>query len=321
MELSFSTASAIETAPTIEKSYDIVIIGAGPAGLSAAIYAVRKGLSTLIIAERLGGQVSDTTSVENYAGFEKISGEKLAHTFSEHAKSLNVTVKEFTKVSGIETLDKRHSIALDDGTKIEAKAVIIATGSKPRKLNVPGELEYSGRGVAYCAICDGPLFAGKDVIVCGGGNSAVEAAMDLAKIANDVTIVHRSQFRADKILLDQLNKLDNVSVHLQTEVRSIHGDKLVGGLTAFDKSEDEEVQFKADGIFVEIGYLPNSEWLDGIVELNARDEIVTNALGETNVPGIFAAGDVSDTPYKQIIIAAADGAKAALSANDYINRL
>ncbi len=321
MELSFSTAAAIETAATIKDAYDVVIIGAGPAGLSAAIYAKRKGLSTLLVTEKSGGQVTDTTSVENYAGFESISGEKLANKFIDHAKSLDVDIREFSKVNGIARQNKSHSIQLDDGTAIEAKAVIIATGSKPRKLNVPGELEYSGRGVAYCAICDGPLFAGKDVVVSGGGNSAVEAAMDLAKIVNSVTIVHRSQFRADRILLDQLDKLDNVSVHLQTEIKSIEGEKLVTGLTAFDKKANSAVEFKTDGIFVEIGYLPNTAWLGDLVQLNKRGEIITNAVCETSVPGIFAAGDVTDTPYKQIIIAAADGAKAALTANDYINKL
>ncbi len=321
MELSFNTGAAIDVAKPIDTSYDVIIIGAGPAGLSAAIYAKRKGLKTVIISQKVGGQVTDTTSVENYAGFENISGEKLAHNFIAHVNTLAIEIKDFSTVTDIITTGKHHLVQLDDGSKIEAKAVIIATGSKPRKLNVLGETEFSGRGVAYCAICDGPLFAGKDVVVVGGGNSAVEAAIDLAKIVKSVKIVHRSQFRADQILLDQLNKLDNVSIYLQTEIKSIYGEKLVSGLKARDKATGQEKDIAADGVFVEIGYLPNSEWLNGVVELTDRGEVVTTERGETNIAGIFAAGDVTTTPYKQIIIAAADGAKAALTANDYINKL
>lgn len=321
MNLTFDASSALKKADAIKTSYDVVIIGAGPAGLTAAVYTARKGLSTLVIGEKIGGQVIDTFSVENYTGYDYITGENLAKAFKMHVESLKVPIKEYVKVTKIQSKDKRHIVMLDDDTQIETKAVIIATGSKPRKLGVAGEDEFYGRGVTYCAICDGPLFEGKDVIVAGGGNSAIEAAVDLAKIAKSVKIVHRSQFRADQIILDQLDKFNNVEIHLQTQIESVYGDKLMEGVNVLDKASGEERKITANGMFVEIGYLPNSEWLKGVVALNRRGEVITDALGATDVAGIFAAGDITEVAYKQVIVAAGEGAKAALSANDYINRL
>jgi alkyl hydroperoxide reductase subunit F len=305
---------------TPETIYDVLIVGGGPAGLNAALYAKRKGLSVGILSERLGGQVLDTSSVENYLGFPSETGEGLMKKFQAHVEELKVPVKEHLQVTGIET-GRIKKIHTNIGEVFQAKAVILATGSKPRMLNVPGEKEFLGRGVAYCAICDGPLFAGMDVIVAGGGNSAVEAAIDLAKIANHVALVHRSQFRADQILVDQLKKKENVSIHLNTQIQSVEGEGLVSHINALDKESEEVVKIPGNGLFVEIGYLPNSGVFEDLVKRNGRGEIEVNARCETSQAGIFAAGDVTDMPYKQIVISAGEGAKAALTANEYINIL
>ncbi len=301
-----------------ETIYDVLIVGGGPAGLNAALYAKRKGLSVGILAERLGGQVLDTSSVENYLGFPSETGEGLMKKFQAHVGELKVPVKEHLLVSGIEA-GRIKKIHTNIGEVFQAKAVILATGSKPRMLNVPGEKEFLGRGVAYCAICDGPLFAGMDVIVAGGGNSAVEAAIDLAKIANHVHLVHRSQFRADQILIEQLKKKENVTIHLETQIQSVEGEGLVSHVNALDKASGEVVKILANGLFVEIGYLPNSDAFADLVKRNGRNEVEVNARCETSQTGIFAAGDVTDMPYKQIVISAGEGAKAALTANEYIN--
>ncbi|MCK8059373.1 MULTISPECIES: FAD-dependent oxidoreductase [unclassified Fusibacter] len=321
MNLSFDVSSSILPKNDFEKAYDVVIVGAGPAGLTAAVYSKRKGLTTLVVGEKIGGQVMDTTSVENYTGFDYITGENLAHAFKDHVKSLKVPIKEFAKVTTILSEDSKHVLTLDDGSTVEAKAVIIATGSKPRKLGVPGEDEFYGRGVTYCAICDGPLFEGKDVIVAGGGNSAIEAAIDLAKIAKTVTVIHRSKLRADQIVIDQLAKYDNVKVMLETQIESVYGERMLGGVNVIDKATGQKTQVAANGMFVEIGYLPNSDWLKGIVTLNTHGEVIVDGHGATDKPGIFAAGDITQVPFKQVVIAAGEGARAALSANDYINRL
>lgn len=318
MSFSFSVPQANKA---LESQYDIVIVGAGPAGLTAAIYAKRKGLSTLVIGEKIGGQIKDTSTVENYTGFELITGEGLAHEFQKHVESLKVPIKEYTRVEAIEDLGKLKRLTLEDGSLVDAKAVIIATGSKSKKLGVPGEDAFYGRGVTYCAICDGPLFQDRRVVVAGGGNSAIEAAVDLAKIAEHVTVVHRSQLRADQIVVDQLKKYDNVTVLLETQILEIQGERMVKGLRALDKKTGEEIFVEANGVFVEIGYTPNSEWLKETLELNDRGEVLVNDHCETSVPGIFAAGDLTQVAYKQVVVAAGEGAKAALSANDYINRL
>lgn len=304
----------------MEKVYDILIIGGGPAGLNAALYSKRKGLDVGIISYDLGGQVMDTSSVENYLGFPSISGEGLMKKFIDHVNILNVPYLEYVHVKDIKKSDLIE-IHLEDGNTFKSKSVIIATGSKPRKIGIPGELEYSNKGVCYCAICDGPLFADEEVVVAGGGNSAVEAAIDLSKIAKKVTLVHRSNFRADKILVDQLLTLDNVQIKLETQILEVIGDKFMKGLIVKDKLENKEYTIEAAGLFVEIGYLPNSDHFKNILALNSKGEIIVDKYGRTNIDGIFAAGDVTDTPYKQIIMSAGDGAKCALSANEYINTL
>lgn len=302
----------------LEKEHDLVVIGGGPAGINSALYGARKGLRVVIVTDRLGGQVLDTTSVENYLGFDSISGEGLIENFKKHMETLEIPVINNTKVTEIVENNKYKSVVLDDGRVIISKTVIIATGSKPRNLGVPGEEEYRNRGVAYCAICDGPLFQGLKVVVAGGGNSAVEAAIDLSKICEKVTIVHRSEFRADKIVLDKLNEIGNIDVMLKTKIKEIQGEKLMNRIIV--EVGDELKNLEVDGLFVEIGYLPNSDFVKNILETTEKGEIKIDSLNKTSVGGIFAAGDVTNTPYKQIVVSAGEGAKAALSANDYINK-
>lgn len=301
-----------------DRLYDLVIIGGGPAGLNAALYGIRKGMDTIIVTDRLGGQVLDTTSVENYLGYEKETGEGLIDKFKKHVESLDLKVIKNMKVLGVDKNEKVKKVNLEDGSSLRTKSIIIATGSKARKLGVPGEEEYLNKGVAYCAICDGPLFQGLDVAVAGGGNSAVEAAMDLAKICNKVWIVHRSQFRADKIILDRLEDISNIEVMLETKIKSVKGEKLMSSIDI--ENNGQEKNLKIDGLFVEIGYLPNSDFIKNTVKLNDKGEIIIDNLNKTSENGIFAAGDVTDVQFKQIVISAGEGAKAALSANDYINK-
>ncbi len=325
MDLNINLASIQKNKEKLDSDtlYDLLILGGGPAGLNAALYSKRKGSNVGIIAKDLGGQVIDTSSVENYLGYKHLSGIDLVEKFKEHVDELNVPVAEYSTVEALRLSDDNSlkEVLLNDGSIYKAKSIIIATGSKPRRLNVPGEIEFAGKGVAYCAICDGPFFTDEDIIVAGGGNSAVEAAIDLAKIAKKVTLVHRSNFRADKILINQLEKLKSVDIKLNTEIKEIVGDALMSGVNVLDKSNNTEYTISANGIFVEIGYLPNSSPFKDLLELNNIGEIIIDKYGQTNIEGIFAAGDVADIPYKQIVISAAEGAKCALSANEYLNKL
>jgi alkyl hydroperoxide reductase subunit F len=298
-----------------EKTYDVMIVGSGPAGLSAAIYAARKGLSVGIIGDHPGGQVNDTSSVENYIGYEFITGEALAETFKKHAESLDVDFEHDAKIKSIEK--KEHFLLQGDNyMTYQAKTVLIATGSKSRQLGVKGENEFYGKGVTYCAICDGPLFKDRVVTVVGGGNSAVEAAIDLSKIARKVFLVHRSTFRADQILIEKLNKMDNVEVYLGTHIEAIEGNELVESITINGASKGK---LMTDGVLVEIGYVPNAQFVD--VDKNQKGEIMIDHHHETSVKGMFAAGDVTTEQYKQIVVAASEGAKAALAINDYLNNM
>lgn len=303
--------------------YDVLVIGGGPSGLNAALYSKRKGSNVGIISKDLGGQVLDTSTVENYLGYTTISGQGLIEKFKEHAMSLEIPIDQFVTVETIKVIEGSpvKEIVLSDGSTYKTKSIIIATGSKTRRLDIPGETEFAGKGVAYCAICDGPFFTDEEVIVAGGGNSAVEAAIDLSKIASKVTIVHRSNLRADQILIDQVEKIENIEIKLNTQIQEIVGNKLMTGVKALDKSNNQVHTIEASGIFVEIGYLPNSTPFKDVLELNQKGEIVVDRYGQTSIKGIFAAGDVTDSPYKQIIMAAGDGAKCALAANDYLNTL
>jgi len=297
-----------------KKIYDLIVIGGGPAGLNASLYAKRKGLNVGIITKKVGGQVLNTSLVDNYLGLNHISGEALIEKFVNQVNGLDIPILEDVIVTSINSVNQLHVVTAND-IQYQAKTIIIATGGIPRRLNIPGEAEYLGKGVAYCAICDAPLFKGKDVVVAGGGNAAVEAAIDLSKLVKSVILVHRSQLSADKVLIDELLNNPSITVYLQTKIVEVIGDHVMTGI----KIEDGNV-ISSQGLFIEIGTIPNSDFIKNDLSTNDRNEIVVNESNATTTKGIFACGDVTQTPYKQIIIAAAEGAKAALSANDYINK-
>lgn len=319
MSFNFSINSLNKPQIDLNQTFDFVSIGGGPASYNASLYAKRKGLNVLIIAKKPGGQLLNTSSVDNYLGFKELSGEALYEEFREHVKSLDVLEMDDRLVNKIEKKNNLFHLTLDDYSVVMSKTVLVATGSNPRKLGVKGEVEFANAGVAYCAICDAPLFKGKDVIIAGGGNSAVEAAIDVAKIANHVTLVHRSQLRADQILIDKMRSQANIQVHLESQILEIEGDTKMRSIRVLDKQKNEEYRIEADGIFIEIGNIPNSDLVKDLVQLNERNEVIVNRKQETSLEGCYSAGDVTDTPYKQIIIATAEGAKAALAANEYIN--
>lgn len=298
--------------------YDVLILGGGPAGMTAAIYAMRKGLNTGIIMQKPGGQVAETALIENYPGFNQIDGVDLVSKFREHVAQFSLSFGENLQVT--EIIDgKEKNVLLSDGSMLKAKSIIIATGKEARKLNVPGEKELSGRGVAYCATCDAPFFSGKKVVVAGGGNSGIEAAIDLARVANEVYIIQFiDKLTADKILTDKLATFNNCKIFFDSEITSINGKQKVESVTIRNNKENSEKNYLADGVFVEIGLTPNSSFAHNAVNTNKNGEIMINCNCETNIPGIFAAGDVTSVRYKQLVIAAGEGAKAALAAADYL---
>lgn len=301
------------------KLYDLLIVGGGPAGLNAALYARRKGLDIAVLTVRKGGQLLDTSSVDNYLGISLQTGEKLAEEFLQHVETLEVPILEDAEVAAHSTAEGIHYLTLLSGETYQAKAILIATGSKPRHLNIPGEDRFAGKGVAYCAICDAPLFKGKDVIIAGGGNSAVESALDLAKVARHVQLIHRSQFRADKILVDKLFQEDKIAIRLETDILEVIGDTAMRAVKIRDKATGKVEEIFADGLFIEIGHIPNLGPFKDSLQRNDHGEILVDEKNRTNLPGVFAAGDVTQIPYKQIILAASDGAKAALAVNEYLN--
>ena len=306
-------------------AFDVLVVGGGPAGAAAAIYAARKGIRTGVAAERFGGQVLDTMAIENFISVNETEGPKLARALENHVREYDVDIMNLQRAAQLIPAEKAgglHEIKLENGASLKAKTLILATGARWREMNVPGEQEYRGRGVAYCPHCDGPLFKGKRVAVIGGGNSGVEAAIDLAGIVAQVTLLEfDSQLRADAVLQKKLNSLPNVTVITSALTSEVHGDgQKVTGLTYKDRNSSEFHQLELEGIFVQIGLLPNSDWLKGTVELTSRGEIIVDARGETSLPGIFAAGDVTTVPYKQIVIAIGEGAKASLSAFDHLIR-
>ncbi len=306
-------------------AFDVLVVGGGPAGAAAAIYAARKGIRTGVAAERFGGQVLDTMAIENFISVNETEGPKLARALENHVREYDVDIMNLQRAAQLipaSAAGGLHEIRLENGASLKAKTLILATGARWREMNVPGEQEYRGRGVAYCPHCDGPLFKGKRVAVIGGGNSGVEAAIDLAGIVAQVTLLEfDSQLRADAVLQKKLNSLPNVTVITSALTSEVHGDgQKVTGLTYKDRNSSEFHQLELEGIFVQIGLLPNSDWLKGTVELTSRGEIIVDARGETSLPGIFAAGDVTTVPYKQIVIAVGEGAKASLSAFDHLIR-
>ncbi|WP_286262699.1 alkyl hydroperoxide reductase subunit F [Thalassotalea atypica] len=304
-----------------KEEFDVLIVGGGPAGASAAIYAARKGIKTGIVADRFGGQVLETVGIENFISVKKTEGPKLVASLEEHVKDYNVDVMTGAKAVKV-AKEGNVAITLDNGATLSSKSVILATGARWRKMNVPGEEQYSGAGVAYCPHCDGPLFKGKRVAVIGGGNSGIEAAIDLAGIVEHVTVLEfDSKLRADQVLQDKANSMGNITIIKNALTTEVLGDgKKVTGLTYTDRVTGESEQVELAGIFVQIGLMPNSEWLQGDIELTERGEIITNRQGETSMSGVFAAGDVTDSAYKQIIIAMGAGATASLGAFDYLIR-
>ncbi len=305
--------------------FDVLVVGGGPAGAAAAVYAARKGIKTAVLAERFGGQVMDTMSIENFISVPETNGPKLAAALEAHVRTYDVDIMNLQRAKTLKTgdLDDLIEIELENGASLKSRTVILSTGARWREMNVPGEQQYKTRGVAYCPHCDGPLFKGKRVAVIGGGNSGVEAAIDLAGIVKEVTLIEfDSQLRADAVLQKKLHSLPNVRVLTSAQTTEVLGDgEKVTGLVYKDRISDASNTIELEGIFVQIGLLPNTDWLkDSAVELSPRGEIVVDARGETSAPGVFAAGDATTVPYKQIIIASGDGAKAALSAFDYLIR-
>ena len=308
-----------------KEQFDVLVVGGGPAGAAAAIYAARKGIRTGVAAERFGGQVLDTMAIENFISVQETEGPKLVRALEEHVKQYEVDIMNLQRASAIipaSQAGELHEVRFDSGASLKAKTLILATGARWREMNVPGELEYRGKGVAYCPHCDGPLFKGKRVAVIGGGNSGVEAAIDLAGIVAHVTLIEfDSQLRADAVLQKKLNSMNNVTIIKSALTTEVKGDgQKVSALVYQDRSTEQLHTVELEGIFVQIGLLPNSDWLKGVIELSPRGEIIVDAKGSTNVPGIFAAGDVTTVPYKQIVIAIGEGSKAALSAFDHLIR-
>jgi alkyl hydroperoxide reductase subunit F len=305
-------------------TFDVLIVGGGPAGSSAAIYAARKGIHTGVVAERFGGQVLDTMGIENFISVKETEGPRLAAALEEHVKSYDVDIMNLQRAEALLPADADGllTVKLASGASLKSKSIVIATGARWREMSVPGEREYRGRGVAYCPHCDGPLFKGKRVAVIGGGNSGVEAAIDLAGIVSHVTLVEfDGKLRADEVLQRKLRSLANVRVIVAAQTTEVHGaDGKVSALSYKDRSSHELHRVELEGVFVQIGLLPNTDWLKGAVALSPRGEIEVDAKGQTSVPGVFAAGDATTTPYKQIIIAMGEGSKAALSAFDHLIR-
>jgi alkyl hydroperoxide reductase subunit F len=301
--------------------FDVLIVGGGPAGAAAAIYAARKGIKTGVLAERFGGQVLDTLAIENFISVTETDGPKFAVALEQHVKQYEVDIMNTQRASEL-VPGKVIEVKTASGATLKSKSVILATGARWREINVPGEKEYRNHGVAYCPHCDGPLFKGKRVAVIGGGNSGVEAAIDLAGIVQHVTLIEfGAELRADAVLQRKLRSLPNVKVIVSAQTTEILGDgKKVVGLTYTDRTSKEAHKVELEGVFVQIGLVPNTEWLKGTVALSRHGEIEVDARGQTSVPGVFAAGDVTTVPYKQIIIATGEGAKAALSAFDHLIR-
>jgi alkyl hydroperoxide reductase subunit F len=305
-----------------KEDFDMLVIGGGPAGSAAAIYAARKGIRTGVVAERFGGQVMDTLGIENFISVQETQGPKLVQALEEHVKSYEVDIMNLQRASALRQTDQGLEIELANGAVLKSKAVIISTGARWREMNVPGEQEYRNKGVAYCPHCDGPLFKGKRVAVIGGGNSGVEAAIDLAGVVSHVTLIEfDNKLRADAVLQKKLKSLSNVTIIMSALTKEALGDGTkVNGLRYLDRVNNTEHTIELEGIFVQIGLLPNTDWLKGTIELSRHGEVIVDPKGETSMPGVFAAGDCTTVPYKQIIIAMGEGAKASLGAFDYLIR-
>jgi NADH-dependent peroxiredoxin subunit F len=303
-----------------KEPYDVLVVGGGPAGASAAIYTARKGIRTGIVAERFGGQVMDTLGIENFISVKHTEGPKLVASLEEHVKDYGIDIMNLQRAKRLEKKDLIE-VELENGAVLKSKTVIISTGARWRNVGVPGEAEFKNKGVAYCPHCDGPLFEGKDVAVIGGGNSGIEAAIDLAGIVKHVTVIEfNPELKADKVLQDRLYSLPNVTVVMNAQTKEITGTDKVNGITYIDRETGAEHHVELQGVFVQIGLVPNTDWLGDALERTRFGEIVVDKHGATDLPGVFAAGDCTNSPYKQIIISMGSGATAALGAFDYLIR-
>ena len=308
-----------------KEPFDVLIVGGGPAGAAAAVYAARKGIRTGMVAERMGGQVLDTVGIENYISVQQTEGPQFAAALERHVRDYEVDMMNLQRASALvpaTTEGGLIEVQFENGASLKSRTVIITTGARWRSMNVPGEEQYRNKGVTYCPHCDGPLFKGKHVAVIGGGNSGVEAAIDLAGVVSRVTLLeYAPELKADAVLQRKLHSLPNVTVITNAQTTEVTGDgSRVNGLHYTDRATGEAQQVALEGIFVQIGLLPNTDWLKGTVELSRHGEVEVDSHGRTDVPGVFAAGDCTTTPYKQIVIAAGDGSKAALSAFDHLIR-
>jgi alkyl hydroperoxide reductase subunit F len=301
--------------------YEIIIVGGGPAGMSASVYAARKRLNTLLITSDIGGQVNWTSGVENYLGYQFIEGADLIGKFQKQVNQFPIDQKIGVKVSQIKKIDGGFEVISESGEIFQGKAVVLASGKRPRLLNVEGEKELTGRGVTYCATCDGPVFAGQKVAVIGGGNSAIEAALDMVKVAEHVDMVSVTPLTGDPIMIEKLANANNLTIYTNYQTEKVLGQGLVEGLIIKDNKTGNSRQLDDTGIFIEIGLVPNSDMVKDLVKLNRDAEVPVNCSCETEVPGLFAAGDVTTVPEKQIVIAAGEGAKASLQAHRYLQRL
>ena len=301
--------------------YEIIIVGGGPAGMAAAVYAARKRLNTLLISNDIGGQVNWTTGVENYLGYQFIEGHELIAKFQQQVDRFPIEQKIGLKVSQIKKINDGFEVISESSEKFQSKVVLLATGKRPRRLNVAGEMELTGRGVTYCAICDGPVFSGQRVAVIGGGNSAIEAALDMVKIAEHVDMVSTTPLTGDPIMIEKLSTANNLTIFKEYQTEKVIGQGLVEGIVVKDLKTGKSQQLDVTGVFIEIGLVPNSDLVKDLLKLNENGEVPINCSCKTEIPGLYAAGDVTTVPEKQIVIAAGEGAKAALQAHKYLQRL
>ena len=299
-----------------EEVNDVVIVGAGPAGLTAGVYCARKMLKTVIISENIGGQALESWAIENYMGYRMITGGDLMKKFEEQVRTLNLRL-ELDRVTGITKEANLFIVKTGSGAELKAKTLILAQGNRPKKLGVANEEQYLGRGLSICSTCDGPLYRGKKVAVVGGGNSALQTAIEMSEMVASVDLIVRTTIKADPVYVEKMKTKKNITVHLHTQVAEIEGEKFLSAIT-IKSSKGIEKKLTLDGVFIEIGWLPNTDMVEGLVALNPKKEIAVDCNSRSSVPGIFAAGDVTSTRSKQIIIAAGDGAKAALAAFDYL---
>jgi alkyl hydroperoxide reductase subunit F len=304
--------------PESDSVYDVLIIGAGPAGLTAAVYCARKMLKTMIISENIGGQALESWAIENYMGYRMVTGEDLMKKFEEQIRSLDIRV-ELDRASSVSANSGMFEIKTVSDAVYRTKSIILTQGKRPRKLDVLGEERFIGRGISICSTCDGPLFKGKKVAVVGGGNSALQTAIEMSGIASTVTLIVRSSIRADEAYTRALAEKPNITVRLKSRITELHGDRFLTGVTVQDGQGNEQ-GIDLDGVFVDIGWIPNTDFLEGFVQLNELKEIITDQNCLTSMPGIFAAGDVTSVKGKQVIIAAGEGAKAALEVYEYLIR-